>query len=65
MLSLATSSARILTKSRAEFDSRFGTPNLAVALCGYTREADTRAVLTLLSMRRPRRVLEIGTAWGT
>ena len=50
--------------SRAEFAARFGSPDLAGALCGYTREADTRTVLTLLVHARPRRVLEIGTALG-
>ena len=39
-------------------------PDLYGALCGYTREDDTRAVLTLLVHARPRRVLEIGTALG-
>src|SRR5437660_1465193 len=64
MSSLATSSARILTMSRAELGTRFGTPNLAGALCGYTREVDTQTVLTLLVHARPRRVLEVGTALG-
>jgi hypothetical protein len=64
MTLLATSSARILTMSRAEFDAGFGKPNLAGGLCGYTREADTRTVLTLLVYARPWRVLEIGTALG-
>ena len=32
--------------------------------CGYTRENDTRVVLTLLVHARPRRVLEIGTGLG-
>ena len=64
MMSLAAASARILTMSRAEFDARFGTPSLGGALCGYTREADTRTVLTLLVHARPRRVLEVGTALG-
>ena len=31
---------------------------------GYTREDDTRAVLTRLVHVRPRRVLEVGTALG-
>src|SRR5262249_26882803 len=50
--------------SRAEFASRFGSPDFANALCGYTREADTQAVLALLVHARPRRVLEVGTALG-
>ena len=33
-------------------------------LCGYTRAADTHAVLTLLAHAQPRRVLEVGTALG-
>ena len=64
MLSFSAPSARILTKSRAEFDARFGTPEVHGALCGYTREGDTRTVLTLLVHARPRRVLEVGTALG-
>ena len=50
--------------SRAEFADRFGRPDVRGALCGYTREDDTRAVLALLCHARPRRVLEIGTALG-
>jgi glycosyltransferase involved in cell wall biosynthesis len=38
--------------------------DLSGALCGYTRENDTRAVLTLLCHAVPTRVLEIGTALG-
>ena len=64
-MSLSTSAAtRVLTMSRAEFADQFGSPEFAGALCGYTREDDTRAVLTLLCHARPRRVLEIGTALG-
>jgi len=48
--------------SRAEFAGRFGSPDVTAALCGYTREADTHAVLSLLAYARPRRVLEVGTA---
>jgi predicted O-methyltransferase YrrM len=55
---------RIRSLSRAEFAARFGNPHLGGALCGYTREADTRAVLSLLAHARPRRVLEVGTALG-
>jgi len=47
---------------RAEFAGRFGSPDLADALCGYTREADTHVVLMLLACARPRRVLAVGTA---
>ena len=50
--------------NRAEFAERFGCPDVTGALCGYTREDDTRAVLTLLLHARPSRVLEIGTALG-
>ena len=55
---------RIVTMNRAEFTARFGEPDIAGALCGYTRETDTRTVLTLLCHARPRRVLEVGTAMG-
>ena len=64
MALLASVSTRIVTISRGEFFGRFGNPNVAGAICGYTREDDTRAVLTLLSHARPRRVLEIGTGPG-
>ena len=57
-------STRLVTISRGEFAARFGSPDIAGALCGYTREADTRAVLTLVCHARPRRVLEVGTALG-
>jgi len=50
--------------SRAEFTGRFGSPDVTGALCGYTLEADTHAVRTLLGNARPRRVLEVGTALG-
>jgi len=55
---------RIVTMTRAEFAERFGCPDVSGALCGYTREDDTRGVLTLLLHARPRNVLEIGTALG-
>ncbi len=54
----------ILTMSHPEFVSRFGSNAFTAAVCGYTREADTHAVLTILNYARPRRVLEIGTALG-
>ena len=64
-MSLSTSAAtRVLTMSRADFTDRFGSPEFAGALCGYTRADDTRAVLTLLCHARPGRVLEIGTVLG-
>src|SRR5262245_41807913 len=56
--------SRMTRCSRAEFASRFGSPDVTNALCGYTREADTQAVLALLVHARPRRVLEVGTALG-
>jgi glycosyltransferase involved in cell wall biosynthesis/tetratricopeptide (TPR) repeat protein len=50
--------------SRGEFAARFGAPDVNGAICAYTRQDDTRAVLTLLVHARPKRVLEIGTALG-
>jgi hypothetical protein len=61
---MALSATQILGMSRVEFSARFGRPDLNGALCGYTREDDTRAVLTLLCHAAPRRILEIGTALG-
>ena len=55
---------QLLTMHRSEFAGRFGSAAFTGAVCGYTREADTHAVLTLLTYARPRRVLEIGTALG-
>ena len=55
---------QLLTMPRSEFVGRFGSAAFTGAVCGYTREADTHAVLTLLNYARPRRVLEIGTAVG-
>ncbi len=52
------------TLPREEFHRRFGSPDTARALCGYTNAGDTQVVLTLLAHARPRRVLEIGTALG-
>src|SRR5262245_8220073 len=52
---------RIVAMSPAEFAGRFGSPDVSGALCGYTLEANTRAVLALLEFAR-RRVLEVGTA---
>jgi glycosyltransferase involved in cell wall biosynthesis/tetratricopeptide (TPR) repeat protein len=54
----------VLSMGRGEFAARFGSPDVSRALSGYTRAADTRAVLTLLAHARPRRVLEVGTALG-
>ena len=56
--------AVVLSMGRAEFAGRFGSPDVSRALCGYTRAADTHAVLTLLAHAQPRRVLEVGTAFG-
>ena len=39
-------------------------PRFRRGVCGYTRETDTRAVLTLVCHARPRRVLEVGTVLG-
>jgi len=39
--------------TQAEFAGRFGSPDATGALCGYTREADTQAVLTQLEYARP------------
>ena len=50
--------------TRAEFAERFGYPDVREALCGYTREDDSRVALTLLVHANPRRVLEVGTALG-
>src|SRR5271166_3133357 len=55
---------RIVSMTRTEFAERFGCPNVRCALCGYTREDDTRAGLTLLVHANPRRVLEVGTGLG-
>jgi predicted O-methyltransferase YrrM len=55
---------QVATISQVEFAERFGCPDVRGALCGYTRELDTRLVLTLLVQANPRRVLEIGTAFG-
>ena len=64
-MTLSTSSAtQVVSMGRAEFADRFGSPELAGALCGYTRANDTRAVLALVCHARPRRVLEIGTGSG-
>ena len=40
--------ARLLTMTRAEFTARFGSSEFTGAIYGYTREADTHAVLSLL-----------------
>src|SRR5271166_1941027 len=61
---LPSIAARIVSMSRAEFAERFGCPDVRGALCGYTREDDTRVVLTLLLHARPQNVLEIGTGLG-
>jgi glycosyltransferase involved in cell wall biosynthesis len=54
----------LVTLSLAEFAHRYGELDTSRALCGYTPAEDTHAVLTLLAHARPRRVLEIGTAFG-
>ena len=56
--------AVVLSMGGAEFAGRFGSPDVSRALCGYTRAADTHAVLTLLAHAQPRRVLEVGTVLG-
>ncbi len=55
---------QLLTMRRSEFAGRFGSAAFTGAVYGYTREADTHAVLALLAYARPRRVLEVGTALG-
>ncbi|OWK35319.1 glycosyltransferase [Fimbriiglobus ruber] len=60
----ATPTPRVVNLSPDEFAKRFGTPDTAAALSGFTPPADTRAVLTLVAHVRPLRVLEIGTAAG-
>uniref|UniRef100_UPI0013E9FA01 class I SAM-dependent methyltransferase n=1 Tax=Aquisphaera insulae TaxID=2712864 RepID=UPI0013E9FA01 len=57
-------SSQVVPITRHEFRARFGEPHLAGALCGYTREADTSAILGLLCHSRPSRILEVGTALG-
>ncbi len=47
-----------------EFRRRFGLMDTTRALCAYTPPEDTHVVLTLLAHARPRRVLEVGTAFG-
>ena len=64
MASAAASLTRVVTIGREKFLENIGNPDLSGALCGYTREHDTRAVLTLLCHAAPTRVLEIGTAFG-
>ncbi len=64
MSSPASSPVRTVAISRAEFSARFGDPDLGGALCGYTRENDTRTVLTLLCHATPTRVPEVGMALG-
>jgi len=66
MASVTPSATGVVRISRAELLARFGSPELDLhgALCGYAREDDTRAVLTLLCHAAPGRVLEIGTALG-
>jgi len=61
---LASSPTSVTVMTPAQFAERFGSPDLRGALCGYTREDDTRAVLALLCDAAPGRVLEIGTALG-
>ena len=61
---MPSTSTRFITMDQADFTSRFGGGDFAGALCSYTPQVDTRAVLMLLSHARPRRVLEVGTALG-
>ena len=55
---------RIVAMGREAFAGRFGDPDVSGTLCGYTRKADTRAVLATLVHARLPRVLEVGTAFG-
>jgi glycosyltransferase involved in cell wall biosynthesis/tetratricopeptide (TPR) repeat protein len=55
---------RLVTLTRDAFGLRFGTPDTAAALCGFTPAHDTHVVLALLAHARARRILEIGTASG-
>jgi len=64
MSSQPSSPTRVLRISRDEFTARFGNSEFTGAVCGYTRDADTHAVVTLLAFAWPRRVLEVGTARG-
>ena len=51
MTSCAASPVRLLTMNRAEFNGRFGTPELDGVLCGYTLELDTRTPAPALPRR--------------
>ena len=64
MRSRPSSPSRIVVMNQAEFARHFGNPDVSGAVCGYTPEADTHAVLRLLAHARPRRVLDVGTALG-
>ena len=61
---MPSSSTRVITMNQTELRNRFGSGDSGDAVCAYTPEADTHAVLRLLAHARPRRVLEIGTALG-
>lgn len=64
---LATKSpavTKIITLDPSDFTSWFGEIDTARAIHGYTLAKDTHAVLTLLAHADPRRILEIGTAFG-
>jgi predicted O-methyltransferase YrrM len=64
VLSEGGTRTRIVTISRDEFSSRFGSPDTSDALCGFTCPADTHVVLALLKFAQPQHVLEIGTGTG-
>ncbi len=55
---------QIIALTGDQFVTQFGNVDTATALCGFTPQVDTNAVLTLVSYLRPRRLLEIGTAAG-
>ena len=65
MSSQPSSSSRVLVMEKVEFVRRLGQFDFTGAVCGYTPEVDTHAVLTLLDHARPRSASsKIGTAMG-
>ena len=56
---------QLLTMPRSEFLGCFGNAAFTGSVYGYTRKADTHAVLTLLTYARPRRCSKSAPQWAT
>ena len=65
MSSQPSSSSRVLVMEKVEFARRLGQFDFTGAVCGYTPEVDTHAVLTLLAHANRAGSWRLAPRWAT